>query len=62
MLMFHYKIYTVNNTPSYLNDSLTRLHFSAIFDICCRKNWILSDSNPGRFDNQPAQLRMTSYS
>ena len=44
--MFHHKIYTVNYTSGYLDDRFARLHFSAILDICSRKNRIFSDSDP----------------
>ena len=54
--MLHDEVNTIDQTAGDLDDGLTWLHGSAVFDIGGRKDRVLTRSYPRGLDNKPAQL------
>ena len=60
--MFHHEIDAIDQASCNLDDGLTWLHGSAVFDISGRKDRVLTRSYPCSFYDEPAKFCMPADS
>ena len=61
VLELHNMVYSVHQPSGNLYNRTAWFHRPAVVNIGCGQHWILLDSDPSSFDNEPSQLSVSAY-